>query len=151
MWTSGEFSESQKKGAGEVGARDETLSSLSSSSAADRDGPAPVNGEELARRLAEARARTQKLIGDYVVSCMRLNKELARRREMAMARDQVRSELSASVARYAVLLRAIGEPPERALVLIKTAFSEAAPRQDDDHRAMLEDVVKWVVDAYYAA
>jgi hypothetical protein len=49
------------------------------------------------------------------------------------------------------LLRALGEPPERTLVVVKTAFSEAAPRQDDNNRAVLEDIVKWVVDAYYAA
>jgi hypothetical protein len=77
--------------------------------------------------------------------------ELASQREAAAVRAEIRSELSESVIRYAILLRALGEPPERTLVVIKTAFSEAAPHQDDDNRAVLEDIVKWVVDAYYAA
>jgi hypothetical protein len=142
MSSSGEFSESQIGGAGEVATRDNSFSRLSSSK--------PADGDELRRRLAEARARTQELISHYVDSCSRLNMELASQREAAAVRAEIRSELSASVIRYAILLRALGEPPERTLVVIKTAFSEAAPHQDDDNRAVLEDIVKWVVDAYYA-
>lgn len=151
MWTSDEFSQSRKGGAGEVGPRAESLSRLTSSDSADRGFPSPVDGEELRKRLAEARERTQALIGDYVASCMRMNTEVLRRRELAIVRDQIRSELSTSVGRYALLLRMLGEPPERTLVVIKNAFSEAAPHQDDDNRAVLEDIVKWVVHAYYAA
>jgi hypothetical protein len=150
MWTSDEFSGSRHAGPGEVGPREDTFARLSASRAEDRPIPSPIDGE-LRRRAAEARARTQALINDYVVCCTRMNAELTRRRELVVARDKIRSELSASIARYAVLLRALGEPPERALVLVKTAFSEAAPHQDDDSRAVLEDIVKWVVDAYYAA
>lgn len=151
MWTSDEFSQSRKGGAGEVGPRGESLSRLTSSDAADRGFPSPLDGEELRKRLAEARKRTQALICDYVASCMRMNVELARRRELAIVREEIRSELSTSVGRYALLLRTLGEPPERTLVVIKNAFSEAAPHQNDDNRAVLEDIVKWVVDAYYAA
>lgn len=151
MSSSGELSESQQGGTGEVGARDHILSHLPSSDVPSHGLPSAVDGEELRRRLGEARARTQKLISDYVVSCVRLNREIARRREVAADRDQIRSELGACVARYALLLRAMGEPPERTLVMIKTAFNEAAPHQNDDNRAVLEDIVKWVVNAYYAA
>ena len=151
MWTSDEFSQSQKRGAGEVGARETALSRLPSADALDQDVALPRDDQQLARRVVEARARTQELIGDYVRTCARVNTELTRRREAAAERERIRAELRASVARFALLLRALGEPPERTLVLIKTAFSEAAPHQDDDNRAVLEDIVKWVVDAYYAA
>ena len=151
MWTSDEFSQSQKRGAGEVGPRERAHSRLSAADTGNQDVASSLDDEELRRRVAEARARTQELIGHYVQTCARLNTELTRRREAAVERDAIRTELSASVARFAVVLRALGEPPERALVLIKTAFSEAAPHQDDDNRAVLEDIVKWVVDAYYAA
>ena len=150
MRTSDEFSESRRGRAGEVGSRDTSFSRLSSN-AAEGEILSTIDGAELRRRLAEARARTQTLVSTYVDSCTRLNADRARRRELTMEREQVRSELSASVARYAMLLRALGEPPERTLVLIKNAFSEAAPHQDDDNRAVLGDIVKWVVDAYYAA
>ena len=151
MSSSDEFSESPKGGGGEVAARDSSFSRRSSSNGPIRGAPSPADGDELRRRLAEARGRTQELISHYVDCCSRLTTELTRQREIAAARAEIRSELSASVARYAILLRALGEPPERTLVVVKTAFSEAAPRQDDNNRAVLEDVVKWVVDAYYAA
>ncbi|HEX4684235.1 MAG TPA: hypothetical protein VH277_16070 [Gemmatimonadaceae bacterium] len=110
-----------------------------------------IEREELRQRVTEARERTKELIGHYLASCARMNASLARHRETIATREDSRAALSASVARYALLLRALGEPPERTLVLIKNAFSEAAPHQDDDNRAALEDIVKWIVTAYYAA
>jgi hypothetical protein len=107
--------------------------------------------EELRRRAADARERTKELIGTYLAACARMNAALARHREAVSAREDSRAALSASVARYALILRALGEPPERTLVLIKNAFSEAAPHQDEVNRAALEDIVKWIVTAYYAA
>jgi len=107
--------------------------------------------EELRRRAADARERTKELIGQYLRACARMNAALARHREAVSAREDSRAALSASVARYALVLRALGEPPERTLVLIKNAFNEAAPHQDEDNRAALEDIVKWIVTAYYAA
>lgn len=151
MGTSNEFSELRKIGAGEFGARERLASHLASSDAGNQGIPTSAETEELCRGFVDARARTKELIVNYVNSCERCNTDRSRRREAMIERQQVLSELSASVSRLALLLRALGEPPERALILIKTAFSEAAPRQDDDNRAVLEDIVKWVVDAYYAA
>lgn len=95
-----------------------------------------IERDELRQRAVEARERTKELIGQYLA---------------AGAREDSRAALSGSVARYALLLRALGEPPERTLVLIKNAFNEAAPHQDEVNRAALEDIVKWIVTAYYAA
>ena len=149
MRTSDEFSESQKGGTSER--RADLVARLSALEAGNRETPSSIDIEELRRRLGEAREHTKALIGNYVETCSGLKTALAGRREAAAERDRVRSELSASIARFARLLRALGEPPERTLVLIKTTFSEAAPHQDDDNRAVLEDIVKWVVDAYYVA
>ena len=54
---------------------------------------------------------------------------------------------------YVRHLKADGLPPERMLVLVKTAFREAAPPELDpvDARALMEDVVRWSVEAYYDA
>ena len=110
-----------------------------------------VDVATLRQRLDEARSRTKELIAVYLAVRASHHAVMARHRENSAAREETRAMLSASVARYTKLLHALGEPPERALVLIKTAFNEAAPHQDDDNRAALADIVKWVVDAYYAA
>jgi hypothetical protein len=122
------------------------------------DGGSPLDGdgssmdvEAIRQRLPETRARCKELIALYLAARATRDAALARQRESAPARDEARLALSASVARYTTLLRAMGEPPERTLVSIKTAFSEAAPSQDEDHLAALEDIVKWTVEAYYAA
>jgi hypothetical protein len=150
MSTIDELSKSQTPGRREGGSRVEstTPSALSAKptgtlSAAERD--------ELHQHIVEARVRTKELVSLYLASSARPNGSIARRREEASLREETRATLSASVARYAVLLRSLGEPPERTLVSIKTAFTEAAPLQDQDNRAALEDVVRWIVEAYYSA
>ncbi|HEY2376925.1 MAG TPA: hypothetical protein VGH98_13180 [Gemmatimonadaceae bacterium] len=107
--------------------------------------------EELRQRVGEARARTKELVDRYLASSARLTVALARYRESASVREETRAALRDTVAQYAHLLRALGEPPERTLVLIKTAFGEAALHQSDESRAALDEVVKWIVDAYFAA
>ena len=111
----------------------------------------PLDREQLRLRAAEARMRTMELIARYLALSGRGVTNLERSREALAKIQDDRAALSASVGRYALLLRALGEPPERTLILIKTAFSEAAPHQDDENRAVLESVVKWFVEAYYDA
>jgi hypothetical protein len=118
-------------------------SSMGPLSAADR--------EQLRQRASEARMRTMELIARYVGLSARGTATLERARDSISRTHEERAALSASVARYAVLLRSLGEPPERTLILIKTAFSEAAPQQDPENREILESVVRWFVEAYYAA
>jgi hypothetical protein len=151
MSTIDELSKSQTPGRREGSSRVESTSRPAVSakptsilSAAERD--------ELHLRIVESRARTKELVALYLTySGARQNGSIAHRREEASLREEARAALSASVARYAVLLRSLGEPPERTLVSIKTAFTEAAPLQDQDNRAALEDVVRWIVEAYYSA
>ncbi|GLC25123.1 hypothetical protein rosag_16360 [Roseisolibacter agri] len=65
----------------------------------------------------------------------------------------LRAQLRASVTAYARHLRADGEPPQRMLVLVKSAMREATPPELDpyDARALMEDVVRWSIEAYYHA
>jgi hypothetical protein len=69
------------------------------------------------------------------------------------ASTPLRAELRASVTAYVRHLRDDGVPPERMLVLVKTAMRESTPSELDSQeaRTLLEDVVRWSVDAYYAA
>jgi hypothetical protein len=71
--------------------------------------------------------------------------------ELLVAAQALRDQLRDSVASYAHVLRAADTMPERVVVLVKSAVVESGPLRDHDHRAVLEDVVRWAVDAYYAA
>jgi hypothetical protein len=69
------------------------------------------------------------------------------------ASQALRAELRAGVTAYVRLLRADGVPPERMLVLVKSTIREATPLGLDAHevRDLVEDVVRWSVEAYYHA
>lgn len=71
--------------------------------------------------------------------------------ELRAAAHALREQLRDSVTSYAEVLRADEVLPERVIVLVKSAVVESDPLRDHDHRAVLEDVVRWAVDAYYAA
>ena len=76
------------------------------------------------------------------------------------ARDEpaARAELEKLVRRFAMRLRADGAPPELAVRRVKSAVEPAIlaardlDRSDVEwRRAVASDVVKWFVEAYYAA
>lgn len=118
------------------------------------DGPLPPSADaaELARlkeRAVEARMRTMELIARYLQILERGTDAIATSHDGLMHGEADRSALAASVTRYALLLRSLGEPPERTLILIKSVFSEAAPHPDASHREALEQIVRWAVAAYY--
>ena len=53
--------------------------------------------------------------------------------------------------RYAALLKVIGLPPDRALVLVKDAVRDATPELPDEARTFRESIIHWFVDGYYHA
>jgi hypothetical protein len=63
------------------------------------------------------------------------------------------AQLHVSVTAYVRSLRDDGTPPERMVVLVKTAVQEVAAAELDaiDGRSLMEDVVRWSIDAYYDA
>jgi len=147
LFESGEVRERE----GEVGWREGAHSGRSFPDALTHGVQLPGDHDDLEQCLTDTRARTQALIAEYVESCAKIWTQFARRREEPKAtRERIRADLNASIACYARLLRALDKPPERMLVHIKVAFTEAAPHQDDDTRELLEDVVRWAIEAYYA-
>jgi hypothetical protein len=112
---------------------------LNAASAADG------NAAQLRERVAGARLRFMELTSRYFAETTKESSDALQRREID------REALCASGARYALLLRSLGEPPERTLILIKTAFVEAAPIEGTENRETLEAVVKSIVMAYFAA
>ena len=69
------------------------------------------------------------------------------RAEAAALRDSLRD----SVMAYVAVLRGTRVPPERAIVLVKSAVIESDSCRDRHHRGVVEEAVRWAVDAYYAA
>ena len=59
--------------------------------------------------------------------------------------------LRLEVSRYTRALRADGQPPERVLALVKQAVEPALVGRSTERREVLESVVRWFVEAYYAA
>jgi hypothetical protein len=118
---------------GGIGMRDQISATIARARAAIR----------LSRERAE-RSRAIVDVSGFVV-------EEAQRATDASRR--IRAELRESVVAYVRDLRAQGVPSERMLVLVKVAVREATPPELDAYeaRALMEDVVRWSVDAYYHA
>jgi hypothetical protein len=89
--------------------------------------------------------------------------EARARQERALARiddatgvrgaTAARAEARAAVTAYVVRLRGEGLPPQRVLVALKAVARDASPPDLEmlDQRALIEDVVRWSIAAYYAA
>ena len=62
-----------------------------------------------------------------------------------------RARVRASVTAFVRQLRLQGMPPEAVIVQVKEAAHEAlpAPMPGTDSRAVIEDVVRWSIAAYY--
>ena len=72
---------------------------------------------------------------------------------LVRASQSLREQLRASVGAYARRLRTDGVPSERMLVLVKSAVRDATPRELDaiEARELMDEVVRWSIEAYYAA
>lgn len=74
-------------------------------------------------------------------------------RESEALRTALRLALRDSVTAYVRRLHDEQVPPERMLVLVKEAVREATPAGTDvlEGRELMESVVRWSIEAYYAA
>ena len=74
-------------------------------------------------------------------------------RESEALRAALRLTLRASVTAYVRRLHDEQVPPERMLVLVKDAVRAATPASADvlEGRELMESVVRWSIEAYYAA
>lgn len=60
-------------------------------------------------------------------------------------------KLRTNVADYTRVLRDDGVPPERVLALVKAAVTPALAVPMDERRSLMNSIVHWCVEAYYAA
>jgi hypothetical protein len=105
----------------------------------------------LHERAAAALAAARKAAERYVQLRRKAQATLGQTREILAETARLRDDLRDSVTRYVLMLRGAAVPPERAVILVKNAVFESDGYPDSHHREVVEEAVRWAVDAYYAA
>ena len=124
--------------------------------------PTPATGQsgEALERLrravaAAAHARNLELTNEAIRQSVA--RTLAETAALRAETRPILEMLREDVCGYVRALRAAGEPPERVLRLVKTAVEpelvagSLAGRDPDWERVLLQDVVTWCIDEYFAA
>ena len=107
--------------------------------------------QSLGDRAVASRDAARAAAERYVRICRQCQLTIEASQELRAAAQTLREQLRESVRTYALELRRDEVLPERVIVLVKSAIRESDAMRDQNHRAVLEDVVRWAVDAYYAA
>ncbi|WP_284351220.1 hypothetical protein [Roseisolibacter agri] len=122
------------------------------------DGRAPLLGtsEHVGETLRRARASiaASREHRETLLALFARGSALLAASDRAIRQSQaLRAELRASVTALVQHLHDDGEPPQRMLVLVKSTVAAALPPECDpsERRALMEDVVRWSIDAYYPA
>jgi len=112
------------------------------------------NSDDVARlfeRVAAARAAARTCAEVYVQVRREAQATRKESRELRTETVRLREQLRETVTAYVSALRGIQTTPERAIVLVKSAVVESDGYPDSHHREVVEEAVRWAVDAYYAA
>ena len=129
----------------------------------DGDGRAPDRGAldgrarraEVRQTLERARAAIRASLDAHAHGQTVLTRAAALREDADRARQESaarRTELREAVRAYVRDLRDEGQPPQRMLVLVKSAVRDSTPLRTEPLEARQEltaDVVRWSVEAYY--
>ncbi len=120
---------------------------------ARREGEARVRQLLARAQAAVDEARREQAAGSRLYAqALGLAASSASTREASAA---LRAQLHDAVDSYVRLLRREDVPPERMLVLVKAIVHESAPtlraRDGAPAHAIADDVVRWSIEAYYAA
>jgi len=105
----------------------------------------------LRERADAARAQAQHAAKEYVRVRRTVDATRQEAWELRAETAALRDSLRDSVMAYVAVLRGTRVPPERAIVLVKSAVIESDSCRDRHHRGVVEEAVRWAVDAYYAA
>lgn len=131
-----------------------TMIGRASSSNHTIDSAPPRGSHPAVIAAAEAAARSSALLAEVAIM-RQVTRALRDEREALLAScRQSRDDMRLAVQMYAELLRHDGVPPERALLLIKSAIKagvEATMCGDLEADRLLGDGVTWGIHAYYAA
>ncbi len=117
--------------------------------------PARVNIPRPCATGQECVQRTRALLAEVAV-LRSANHALRSDREMRLAEcHRQRAAMRTAIEDYALALRTSGVPPERALVLLKSAMREGmddtVDPDEQERDEIVRDGVAWAIEAYYAA
>lgn len=124
------------------------------------DAGRPLTAAQLEALRADAR-ETRERARAVAAESLRLRSTAKVQRMTADARviasKDLRDRLHAMVVKHARLSRALGEPPEQAIIEVKTLASAAiaevrasVPTIDvRDAQKLRDDLVRWTIDAYF--
>jgi hypothetical protein len=110
----------------------------------------PEDSRPFIDRAASARSAAGAAAERYVQERRRCRLTLESSRELLAMTQERREQLREAIASYAAALRREHVLPERVIVLVKSAVLESDSIRDHDLREMVEESVRWAVDAYYA-
>ena len=106
----------------------------------------------LTQRLAAASVAARAATERYVEIRRQCDSTVEESRELLDVSRELREQLRHIVTSYVSILRLEGTPPERVIVQVKTAVEACDLSLDAKRRRqVMEEVVRWAVDAYYAA
>lgn len=104
--------------------------------------------DRLSLAVARAKAATER----YVQIRRECELTVEEAHKLRAAAQDLREELRSVVTTYVSVLRSDGDPPERVVRLVKEVVDDSGLALPlDEHLALREEVVRWAVDAYYAA
>jgi len=106
----------------------------------------------LTRRLAAASVAARTATERYVEIRRKCESTVEESRELLDVSRELREQLRHVVTSYVSILRLDGTPPERVILQVKTAVESCNLSLDARRqRHLMDEVVRWAVDAYYAA
>ena len=106
----------------------------------------------LTRRLAAASVAARAATERYVEIRRKCESTVEESRELLDVSRELREQLRHVVTSYVSILRLDGTPPERVILQVKTAVESCNLSLDARRqRHLMDEVVRWAVDAYYAA
>ena len=101
--------------------------------------------------VAAARAQTRANAEKYVQVRRQTDATVQEARAVRAQAAVLRESLRDSVAAYVSALRRMDVPPDRGITLVKSAVVESDPYPDKHQRCVVEEAVRWAVDAFSAA
>jgi hypothetical protein len=103
---------------------------------------------------AETRSRAAFLAARFLELCPTDFAFSSARRKRVADLDETSGQLRSAIARYTTVLRELGEPPERVIILVKEFASEVSHSsgiEDGEGReAISSEFVRWTIEAYYS-
>ena len=111
----------------------------------------PSDRQVLRDRLAAAHAEARLAAEHYLRVRREVRATIGESHDLIVRARETRERLRASIMSYVAELRRDQVSPERAIILVKHAVLESASLPDSEHRLVVEESVRWAVDAYYAA